>query len=372
MTSGYAEVQIRNQPAAGNVDKIPVRNIWLLMLYASELLRVSGEHKIVSLEDSHDEIPNLVARILVSAVEARTRRQLSMGYRTHEDWLKRVRGRVDLLATERNLLLQRGMVACRFEQMTIDTTRNRFVRAALNSIAQKIQSDQDLASRCRQLSHKLEQAGVSGVVPPIRELNSDRFGLHDKEDRQMVAAAKLAFELLLPTEEDGDSHLPVPGTDSEFWKLYERAITGFYKFVLEPKGWSVTAHSRFKWPLESQSKRIDELLPHMDRDIVIEDPQRNRRIIIDTKAKSIVKANHHQQARFSRDNIFQMFSYLKSQSVVGNALSETASGILLYPTIGQDFDEFIVTQGHRIRFATVNLSSPAGEIRRRLLSLCYA
>ena len=48
--------------------------------------------------------------------------------------LNRVRGRIDLLNTEKHQLLERGKVACQFDELTINTARNRFVRAALEAI----------------------------------------------------------------------------------------------------------------------------------------------------------------------------------------------------------------------------------------------
>ena len=75
-----------------------------------------------------------MAEILAHAVETRLHRQLSLGYRSREEWLTRVRGRIDVLTTERHQLLDRGLVACRFAELTIDTPRNRFVRAALGPL----------------------------------------------------------------------------------------------------------------------------------------------------------------------------------------------------------------------------------------------
>ena len=46
-----------------------------------------------------------------------------------------------------------------------------------------------------------------------------------------------------------------------------------------------------------------------------------------------------------------------------------ASGILLYPTVGEELDETVAVQGHPIHFRTVDLSLPWQEIESRLLSV---
>ena len=116
------------------IGRIPVRNLWLLMLYASDLFRDLEKAK-VAVEDNPDDIPNLVAEMLCRKVERRIRRNLSYGYQSREAVLGRLRGRVDLLKTESHRLLDRGKVACRFDELTVDTARNRLVRAALEEIS---------------------------------------------------------------------------------------------------------------------------------------------------------------------------------------------------------------------------------------------
>ena len=71
---------ISAEAGPGYVGRIPVRNLWLLMLYASDLFRMRGTGD-VGLEENPDELPDLVAEILARAVEVRQRHRLSLGYR---------------------------------------------------------------------------------------------------------------------------------------------------------------------------------------------------------------------------------------------------------------------------------------------------
>src|ERR1035437_7293949 len=139
--------------ADGYIGRIPVRNLWLLMLYASDLFRTRGTGRI-GLKDDPDDLPDLVAEILAHAVEVRQRRRLSLGYQPRAAVLNRVRGRINVLTTERHQLLTRGLVACRFDELTIDTPRNRFVRAALETVS-RIVRRRDIAHRCRSLASSL-------------------------------------------------------------------------------------------------------------------------------------------------------------------------------------------------------------------------
>lgn len=94
----------RGAPLA--LDKIPVRNVWLLFLYASGLARFRDRFE-AEVEESPD-FKSLVARLLCYATEKRLRRNLSFGYQRKAEVLRRVRGRIDILVTESHDLIRRG------------------------------------------------------------------------------------------------------------------------------------------------------------------------------------------------------------------------------------------------------------------------
>jgi 5-methylcytosine-specific restriction enzyme subunit McrC len=355
--------------AEGFVGRIPVRNLWLLMLYASDLFRSRGIG-MVGLEDSPDELPDLVAEILAHAVEQRQRRQLNRGYLAREAVLNRVRGRVDLLKTERHQLLARGLVACRFDDLSIDTPRNRFVRAALETIC-RIVIRQDVAHRCRTLAAGMKALGVSGKAPTRAEISADRFGRHDAGDHFMVAAAKLAFDLALPTESEGVNKLSLPDRETTWVRrLFERAVGGFYEIVLSPQGWKVRCGGTLGWKIDRKTSGIDQILPTMRTDIVLDHVASGRRIVIDTKFTSIVTAGWHREETLRSGYVYQIYAYLRSQVGRGDALADSASGLLLHPSVGPEVDQTVVIQGHSVRFATVDLTASVSSIRSRLLCLC--
>lgn len=355
---------------AGHIGRIPVRNLWLLMLYASDLFRMGGIGK-VGLEDNEDDLPDLVGEILARAVEIRQRRHLSFGYRSRDAVLNRVRGRINMLNTERHQLLARGLVACRFDELTIDTPRNRFVRAALESISRVVsRKRKDVAGRCRSLALGMKVMGVSGNAPTRTEMSSDRFGRHDADDRFMVAAAKLALDLALPNETAGENVLALPDREVTWVRrLFERAVGGFYDVVLTPKGWLVRCGRTLDWKIEQKTDGIEKILPTMRTDIMLDDPPSGRRIVIDTKFTSIVTSGWYREETLRSGYIYQIYAYLRSQVGCGDSIADRASGLLLHPSINDAVDETVVIQGHSIRFATLDLTGTATEIRTQLLRI---
>ena len=350
------------------VGKIPVRNLWLLMLYASEFRAL--EHSKTAIEDNPDEIPNLVAEFLVHIVEQRIRMNLTTGYYQRNAVLSRVRGRIDILTTERQQLLQRGKVACRFQDFTIDTPRNRYVKAALLKVGALVINDNLLAKKCIGMAKSLEALGVIGMRPTDAQMAKEQMGRHDRNDLRMVAAARLAFNLCIPQGDKGRHSLHSPDKE-ERWvrQLFEKAVVGFYDVLLDKADWSLKGGKRLQWQIEADTAGISEILPSMQTDILLQSKIQNQRIIIDTKFANILKSGWFRDKTLSSNYLYQMYAYLFSQRRSDDPLSLSSKGILLHPSVGLEVNETVTIQGHEIQFITLDLMGDASQIKTNLLAL---
>jgi len=139
--------------------------MWVLLAYAADLAvfrdRFDGE-----LDDAA-ELPDVLARLLTEVVERRLRRNLSRTYEPRRASLSRVRGRIDWLETLTGMQLERGRIACRFEDLTLDTARNRLVRAALDAMAVQVM-DRKTAADCRRLASQLHVLALEQSTQPAR------------------------------------------------------------------------------------------------------------------------------------------------------------------------------------------------------------
>jgi len=348
------------------IGQIPVRNLWLLMLYASDLYRDCG-NQMASAETAPDEIPALIARMLSEATERRLHRNLTSGYLSREANLNRLRGRIDLLKTSRQRLLSKGQVACRFNELTLNTPRNCYIRTALEKLGQLLKNKPE-GRRCRSLVHRLYQSGVTGDKPDSSVLSRETFSRHDADDRQLLSLSRLAFDLALPSEEQGPYQTQTPDrTETFVRKLFEKAVAGLYQFALRPEGWSVKAGREFKWPIEQRTAGIAEILPGMKTDIELSRP--GSHIVIDTKFTHILNNGWYREKTLRSGYLYQMYAYLRSQEHPEYPESLTSTGILLHPCSGVPLDESVTIQGHSIRFVTVNLTDSAIKIREQLLAI---
>ena len=352
---------------AAPVEGIPIRNVWLLLVYASKLARFRDRFD-ADLESSPD-LPSLLARLLAFVVERRLRRNLSRAYQPRSAVLTRVRGRIDVLDTLAHDRLARGEVACRFEEQTVDTPRNRLVRTALVQLAAQV-GDAGLAHECRDLARLLTRLGVSPGRPTRAALARAHIARRAAAARVMVTVAPLALALALPPAPAGKAGLSSLARDQLILhKVFEHAIAGFYEYELGRAGWEVWPQKIQSWPHEEPTPGMLTLLPKMQLDLRLTHAATGRRIVLDTKFTDIVTAGHGGADRLKSAHLYQIYAYLRTQAVPGDGLSQGSEGLLLHPAIGCDVDEAVTLHRHRIRFATVDLASDSEAVRARLLAL---
>jgi len=356
-----------SEPAWYSHIGIPVRNLWMLLVYASDLARFVDPLEV----DAEDvtELPDVLARLLVTVVERRLHRSLSRGYQTREKVLSRVRGRINWLQTEAGLLLLRGQVACRYEELTHDTPRNRLVRTALEAMRDRV-ADRQVAKECGRLARNLQEAGVSPGRPSRTEMSRDQIARHDDDDRVMLKVAKLALDLVLPSETAGDERLPRLDRDEHLLRrIFEKAVAGLYRNELHGQnGWQVWPQTTLQWQTELPSSGLKALLPSMSADIILQHGS-ERRIVLDTKFTSIVTARQYGGVGLKSEHLYQLYAYIRSQSGAGAGSANNAEGILLYPALDHNVDEAVKIQGHLFRFVTVDLTAPSAKLRSDLLDV---
>ena len=363
------------------VNRIPIRNVWLLILFASELYRnfddLPKKYRPGSIDDSIEDVVAFAANLLINATERRLRRELNQHFERKTAEIARVRGKIDVLLTERKQLLQKGLVSCCFYYLSVNTECNRYVKAALQRANQllskqkRIRSHEKLISRrCRNLAARMNLVGVVGDKPRYtgeRDLLRNR---HDRDERLMYFAARLIFELDLPSQDSEDFWQWTTPEDKKFLSdLFEKAVAGFYDVRLYATPWKVKPQKQQKWSVSAQSERAKEWLPIMITDVDLVNSSNGHRIIIDTKFNEILTTNRFDELKFHSQYIYQIYSYIKSQDESKNSSICQTDGLLLHPSVGQTIDEYAVIQGHRIRFRTVDLNQSTTTIQEELLSI---
>jgi len=348
---------------------IPIRNIWFLMAYAADQ-GAKLTSKNVSIESLGDDLPDLVAELLLQETRIRIWGNLTLGYRQEKKELSRLRGTISHIETARRNSFARGSVYCRYEVTTLNTIENQLVRSALFVISKQVK-DRELAIKCRTTEKHMEGLGIDLLPKLWASANFGRIPANPRDGR-MCALAKLALEMNVPTQESGPASLYQTEAQEKWLRvLFEKAVLGFYRYQLSHKGWLVQGGHNLNWLARDSSAGLGAILPSMRTDIELTDEKTKVKTVIDTKFAKVIKQGQFGGERLPSGYIYQLYAYLRSQEALEEDLSRPTTGMLLHPAIGFSLYEETIIQGHRFRFATVDLVDKPSEISKKLLELIF-
>lgn len=348
--------------AGAGSTRINVRSVWFLLLYASEILeRLTGEDRERLLRGEEDnDLLDALADLLAKRVERRVRTMLARGYRRRTEPLTRVRGRVDHLGTARGQLMESGRILCRYDEQTVDLPRYRSMLVTLRRAARRAVSA-DVRRRCLTTAQMLERSGVTPVDPTAVQLSKEQFGHFDAEDKTLLVLSALVRDMCAPEHAPGVIELPeILRNEYALRTLFEKAVRGFYRHHLGPRGYTVKAERR-DWPADGDPADL-VFLPGLNADIVARG--HGCQVIIECKFAPVF-TQHESKTMINPDYMRQLVSY--ASVFRGEFPGETRAlllGALVDGSPGRDV-EFTI-DGIRYAVRQIDLSTGPAAIRQAL------
>jgi 5-methylcytosine-specific restriction enzyme subunit McrC len=366
MTNRSNSLDVSNHPNFTEYG-IPIRNLWHMLLYAWNEMPASSPVTPGEVKDA-PTLDALLALVLVRSLQQRMRTGLGHAYVNEAKTLRGVRGRINFSDSLKNHSFEKGEANCDFQQYSANEPRNQIIISTMMRLVQAGEFGPDKAEadairhRLRQLVRQLDVIEPIELTPALvaRQLSAQ----NDRDYRLMLSICELILFRQMPLEELGTQ--PLPGLDRDalvLYRIYERFVARFYRIKL--KGWDVTPQKRLDWHAEG----TNEHLPMMVPDLVLQEPESGRMIVLDTKftAGSLVE-NQWGKPVYDSSHLYQLYAYLRSQEHLSEA-HLMASGILLYPSAQHSFSETIHLQEHRIRIECVDLAAAWQDVEKQLLEI---
>ena len=352
---------------AAAAARIPVRNAWYLLLYAWDMAECQGSWPVET--DTSPSLLGLLARILSSATRMLLRRQLGRAFAIKSRTIRGIRGRIDLADSLKRFTFQHGAAHCSFSELSVDTPKNRIIRATLKRLASDSrlqlanpETEANMQHELRTLVRALQEVTLVPVNPS--DFSRLQLGRNDRDYALPLAICALVHRLEMPTEVAGDHAMfALLRHEITFHQLFERFVRNFCRVHFPD--WGVRSEV-LAWPDDLGN----DLVPAMRTDVSITSTAAPyQRLVIDTKYyAAALGASLHGPEKIRSENLYQVYAYLRTQEQRGPS-HLSATGMLLYPTTGYGLNETMVVQGHRIRIATVNLSEPWERIEESLIRL---
>lgn len=357
------------------IPKIPIQNLYYLLCYVWDVpdqrnkVKVDGE-KCHSLE-------NLLAIILLNICGHLLKRGLAQSYCYELQEVEGVKGKLEMSSSLKSGRMRLGYTHCQLDELSQDILINQIVYNSLKRLGTLRGIDKNIRENINKTLRKFPRISdvrlSNKIFDQVKLVRNNRFyslALH---------ICKLVFHSTLPQKGVAGQYEFIDFTEDEFKMnyLFERFLMNFCKRHCKeqfPQVRREYIHFQLT-PFGMMFKRAGEVLPIMETDVSLYNPQTGEKKILDAKYyKETLVSKYGAQEKVRREHLSQIISYVMNQEDSGNPHTFDASGTLVYPTVDEDFDFSYRYKdtNHMIHVTTVNLNQDWDKIEMRIKEIVGA
>jgi len=310
--------------------------------------------------DDKTELLDLFAKILTNATKILLKRGIDKTYVEYENVIAGVKGKLNISETLKGNYLSKQKTVCAFDDFSSNTLLNQILVTTLYRLLRTKGLDKDLADESLKLLRMLP--GIEPVELKHSLFNQIRLTRNNRFYEFIMNVCHIIYDSTLPSEQQGKFNFADFTRDErKMNKLFEEFIRNFYR--LEQNKYTNVGSEIINWQFDEMQAEESQYLPQMKTDITLQNE--TEKIIIDAKYYSETMIVHYEKEKIKSVNLYQLFSYLENQETK-ELKTKNATGILLYPTIENDYNLNYKYKNHSIKIRTVNLNSNWKNIEYRL------
>lgn len=337
---------------------IPIENIYFLLCYAWNKLD-EKDRVNVSIDDK-TELLDLFAKVLINSTKILLKRGIDKSYIDHTEEIAGVKGKIQISETLKSNLLFKQKTICTYDEFSINILSNRILLSTFYRLTRTKGLDRQLKYELVSVQRML--TGIDCVELSSSLFRQIKFNRNNRFYGFIMNVCEIIFDNTLPSEEQGKLKFSdFTRDDHKMNQLFEAFVRNFYK--IEQTKYRTVKKETIKWQFNNTEIESYQFLPQMETDITLE--SEDDKIIIDAKFYRETMTVNYGKERIKSANLYQLFSYLLNQQV-DTKKTQNATGILLYPTIEEDYNLNFSYKMHKIQIRTVNLNSNWKNVSARL------
>ncbi|MDP2225930.1 MAG: hypothetical protein Q8J78_00425 [Moraxellaceae bacterium] len=340
---------------------IPIRNLYYLFCYAWRKFPEGGSVD-VGVDDSPD-LPNLLARLLISGANRLMRRGLDRGYQSFSEEARSPRGRLLLDDIVKGQTLRRGAVVCAFDELTPDVLHNQIIKATARAMPRLGEIEPAQKHELGLLVQRM--GGIADIRLGAELFRRVQLSRNTGQYRPLMQLCELAFHAHMPDEGGAGSRFAdILKNEVVMSAIFEDFLRNFYaheqsvfKVAREQMAWDAL-------PLEPDSHGF---LPIMETDITLR--SKARTVVIDAKFYKEVLASRVGSEKVRSGHLYQLFAYLEHAALRAPHLP--CDGALIYPAVGGTVALRYNIRGHEVVVRALDFTQPWQAIHDELLALPF-
>ncbi|MCG7856691.1 5-methylcytosine-specific restriction endonuclease system specificity protein McrC [Flavihumibacter sediminis] len=341
--------------------QIPIENIYYLLCYAWNKLEEKNRVSVDATD--YNSLPDLFAKVLLNGTRILLKRGIDKNYQGITEEVIGIKGKLEFSSTIKGNLMSKGKTICTFDEFSMNILMNRILITTLLQLRKTKGLDNKLRNEIRKTELMLE--GIEPITIERKLFRQIKLNRNNRFYGFIMHVCELIHENLLVTEEPGKYQFAdFIRDEKQMNQLFEAFIRNFYR--LEQNFYQQVGSEMIDWKFERLDENTPEHLPKMKTDISLESDQ--HKIIIDAKYYRETMTTNYDKEKIRSAHLYQLFSYLINQEA-GDDRSRRATGILLYPTIDQEYNLHYRYRDHAIQVKTINLNTDWRSISVRLLEI---
>ena len=345
--------------------QIPIQNLYYLLCYAWGLPEQRDWVKVDA--DSCPAVLDLLSRLLTKGADVLLKRGIAKEYRTHEEEIAGIKGKLELAKTIKANRHREGKTICTLDDLTSDILLNQIVYTTMFRLLGNKDLDKNVKKDLQRTFRRFPKVTIvdinRGTFKDVRLNRNNRFY------RLIISVCEMLYANMLPDKQRLGEYRFIDFTrdEDQMNRIFEAFLRIFY-YQECSEMYPIVKSSTIYFKLDAIDTKDIELLPEMKTDVTLDNPRDGRRIILDAKYyKEMFVSHYGVTKKLRREHISQITSYVVNQEDPEVPYTLHTKGIMVYPKTNvhvenADFE----MNGHSYRFCTVDLGQDWRQIDSRL------
>ena len=346
-------------------SQIPIQNLYYLLCYAWGLPEQREWAKVDA--DSCPAVLELLSRLLTKSADVLLKRGIAKEYRTHEEEIAGIKGKLELAQTLKRNRHREGKTICTLDDLTGDILLNQIVYTSMYRLLGTKDLDDSVRQDLRRSFLRFPKVQIIDISSAT--FNNVRLNRNNRFYRLIINVCEMLHANMLPEENRPGEYrfLDFTRDEDKMNGIFESFLRNFYRQECSQE-YPIVKRSKIYFQLDAVHTEDLDLLPVMETDVTLDNPQDGKRIILDAKYYNDMFVSRYGVKKTLRsDHIRQIMSYVQNQEDNAAPYTLKTKGIMVYPKTNvhvenADFER----NGHAYRFSTVDLGQDWRSIDQRL------
>lgn len=345
--------------------QIPIQNLYYLLCYAWGLSEQRDWVKVDA--DTCPAVLDLLTRLLNKGADILLKRGIAKEYRTHEEEIAGIKGKLELSKTIKANRHREGKTICTLDDLTSNILLNQIVYTTMYRLLRDKELDKNVKKDLLRTFRRFPKVTLidinRGTFKDVRLNRNNRFY------RLIISVCEMLHASMLPDKQHPGEYRFIDFTRDEnvMNGIFEAFLRNFYHQECSDE-YPIVKRTKIYFQFAAINADDDNLLPEMETDVTLDNPNEGKRIILDAKYYTDMLVSRFGVAKkLHRDHVSQIISYVISQEDPTVPYTLQTKGIMVYPKTNVHLENAdFEMNGHLYRFCTVDLGQDWRQIDHRL------